>query len=49
MDTKDYAKDEETGAHQVAVTELHLEYQEYLALDQEYQGDKLKKLTVGPG
>jgi hypothetical protein len=46
MDTKQYTKDEETGAHQVDVTELHPEYQEYLALNEVYQGDKLKKLTV---
>lgn len=47
MDSKDHAKDEEKGAHQVDVAELHPEYQEYLALNEAYQGDKLKKLTVG--
>jgi hypothetical protein len=45
MDPKDFTKDEEKGSVRIIEPD-HPEYTEYLALEEEFQGPKLKKLMV---
>ena len=47
MDFKHLTKDEEAGVGSVRILEPdHPEYTEYLALEEEFKGQKLKKLMV---